>query len=77
MSLDSLSIALWNPAIAAPSYVQYQSMPALDRALALCLLASMHARAYEPLTRRRIAELAAATTLAPRISRADEPRRRR
>ena len=47
-------------------------MPAL-RALALCLLASMHAFAYEPLTRRRIAGLAAATTLAPRISRADDP----
>ena len=47
-------------------------MPAL-RALALCLLASMHAMAYEPLTRRRIAGLAAATTLAPRISRADDP----
>ncbi len=47
-------------------------MPAL-RALALCLLASMHAWAYEPLTRRRIAGVAAATTLAPRTSRADDP----
>ena len=47
-------------------------MPALHRALAL-LLASMHALAYEPLTRRRIAGLAAATTLAPRVARADEP----
>ena len=47
-------------------------MPAL-RALALCLLASMHAWAYEPLTRRRIAGLAAATTLAPRVARADDP----
>ena len=29
--------------------------------------------AYEPLTRRRIAEITAATTLAPRVARADEP----
>ena len=35
-------------------------MPALHRALAF-LLASMHAMAYEPLTRRRIAGLAAAS----------------
>jgi len=52
-------------------------MPALHRALALFLLASMHAicidaMAYEPLTRRRIAGLAA-TTLAPRVARADDP----
>ena len=46
-------------------------MPALHRALAF-LLASMHAMAYEPLTRRRIAGLAAAS-LAPRVARADEP----
>ena len=45
-------------------------MPALHRAL---LLAPMLSFAYEPLTRRRIAGLAAATTLAPRISRADDP----
>ena len=47
-------------------------MPALHRALAL-LLAPMLSLAYEPLSRRRIAGLAAATTLAPRIARADEP----
>ena len=63
-------------------------MPALHRALAF-LLASMHAMAYEPLTRRRIAGLAAASdakmlsrrriaglaaaSLAPRVARADEP----
>ena len=46
-------------------------MPA-HRALAL-LLAPMLSFAYEPLSRRRIAGLAAATTLAPRIARADDP----
>ena len=47
-------------------------MPALHRALAL-LLAPMLSFAYEPLTRRRMAQITAATTLAPRISRADDP----
>ena len=46
-------------------------MPALHRALAL-LLAPMLSFAYEPLSRRRIAGLAAAS-LAPRVARADEP----
>ena len=44
-------------------------MPALHRAL---LLAPMLSFAYEPLSRRRIAGLAAAS-LAPRVARADEP----
>ena len=48
-------------------------MPALHRALALLLASMPHTLAYEPLTRRRIAGLAAATTLAPRVARADDP----
>ena len=43
-------------------------MPALHSALALFLLAPMLSFAYEPLTRRRMAGLAAATTLAPRMA---------
>ena len=47
-------------------------MPALHRAVAL-LLAPMLSFAYEPLTRRRMAQITAATTLAPRVARADDP----
>ena len=47
----------------------------LHKGRALIVLASLAlpAQAYNALSRRRIAEITAATTLAPRISRADEP----
>ena len=68
---ERLSIAL--PIPASLRLVRPAIMPRLLRALALSLLTSMYAMAYEPLTRRRMAQITAATTLAPRVARADDP----
>ena len=71
--LCSLARLRWSPLGVIPDSFQQRChdpiMPALHRAL---LLAPMLSFAYEPLSRRRIAGLAAAS-LAPRVARADEP----